>query len=103
MRGTMLQRQGRIGFYGEVRGQEASVVGCGSALDKDDWVFPALREGLIMLMRGYPLDRFVAAMASDDVQAVLAETARFNWHRSAIVALLRQPGIKSILLRSLFR
>ncbi|MBW3582537.1 MAG: 3-methyl-2-oxobutanoate dehydrogenase [Euryarchaeota archaeon] len=56
-----LQRAGRIGFYGEVRGQEAGAVGCGMALRDDDWVFPALREGIIMLMRGFPLDQYVAA------------------------------------------
>ena len=49
------------------------------------------------------LDRFVEAVGSDDVRTVIAQTARFNWHRSAIVAILRQPRIKTILLRSLFR
>lgn len=49
------------------------------------------------------LDTFVRACASDDVQAVIAQTARFNWHRSLILALLRQRGIKSTLLRSLLR
>ncbi len=48
-------------------------------------------------------DAFVAALASDDVQAVIRQTARFNWHRSVVMALLRQAGVKSILLRSLFR
>lgn len=71
-------------------------------------LMPEIRTGLrfrrlLASLSDRELDRFVAAMASDDVQAVLAETARFNWHRSAIVALLRQPGIKSILLRSVFR
>ncbi|MBI1735072.1 MAG: NAD(P)/FAD-dependent oxidoreductase [Candidatus Rokubacteria bacterium] len=49
------------------------------------------------------LDTFVRACASDDVQAVINQTARFNWHRSLILALLRQRGIKSTLLRSLLR
>ena len=49
------------------------------------------------------LDTFVQACASDDVQAVINQTARFNWHRSLILALLRQRGIKSTLLRSLLR
>lgn len=49
------------------------------------------------------LDRFVEAAGSEDVRAVVARTARFNWHRSVIMAVLRQPGIKAILLRSLFR
>ena len=49
------------------------------------------------------LDQFVRAIASDDVRAVIDQCARFNWHRSVILALLKQPGIKSVLLRSLFR
>jgi pyruvate dehydrogenase E1 component alpha subunit/2-oxoisovalerate dehydrogenase E1 component alpha subunit len=55
-----IQRQGRIGFYGEVKGQEATPIATGFAVEKDDWVFPALREGAIMLVRGFPLDRYVA-------------------------------------------
>lgn len=62
-----LQRAGRIGFYGEVRGQEASVVGCGTPLAPQDWVFPALREGTIMLMRGYPLVNFIASNFGNDL------------------------------------
>ena len=57
-----LQRMGRIGFFGSARGQEASVVGSGAALEPSDWVFPALRENGIMLLRGYPLDRYFAHM-----------------------------------------
>ncbi|MBM4439454.1 MAG: NAD(P)/FAD-dependent oxidoreductase [Candidatus Rokubacteria bacterium] len=49
------------------------------------------------------LDAFVRALASDDVRGVIERTARFNWHRDVILALVRQSGIKSILLRSLFR
>lgn len=56
----LVQRQGRIGFYGEVKGQEATPIATGFALRADDWVFPALREGAIMLVRGFPLDTYVA-------------------------------------------
>lgn len=49
------------------------------------------------------LDAFVRALGSDDVRAVIDRTAKFNWHRNVILALVRQPGIKSLLLRSLFR
>ncbi len=55
-----LQRQGRIGFYGAATGQEAAVIGSGAALRGGDWVFPALREGGVALLRGYSLDRYVA-------------------------------------------
>src|SRR5215213_4203565 len=36
-----LQRQGRIGFYGEARGQEAAIVGSAAALASGDWIVPA--------------------------------------------------------------
>jgi pyruvate dehydrogenase E1 component alpha subunit len=55
-----MQRQGRIGFYGGVRGQEAIAVAAGLAVREDDWVFPALREQAIMLVRGFPLHTFLA-------------------------------------------
>lgn len=57
-----LQRMGRIGFFGSARGQEASVIGSGAALAPEDWVFPALRENGIMLLRGFPLDKYFAHM-----------------------------------------
>jgi len=50
-----LQRQGRIGFYGSCYGQEAATLASAAALRPDDWIFPALREGGAMLLRGYPL------------------------------------------------
>jgi len=55
-----LQRQGRIGFYGTASGEEAAVVGSGAPLQPDDWIFPALRQGAVALMRGMPLEVFVA-------------------------------------------
>lgn len=55
-----LQRQGRIGFYGTASGEEAAVVGSAFALGESDWVFPALRQGVAALMRGMPLEVFVA-------------------------------------------
>jgi digeranylgeranylglycerophospholipid reductase len=49
------------------------------------------------------LDTLVHALAADDVQEVIRVSARFNWHRDVILALVRQPGIASLLFRSLFR
>src|SRR4051812_3480875 len=37
-----LQRQGRVGFYGEAKGQEAAVIGAAAALEPSDWLVPAL-------------------------------------------------------------
>ncbi len=56
----VLQRQGRVGFYGPCTGQEAVPIACGFAVAENDWVFPALREQAIMLVRGFPLRQFIA-------------------------------------------
>lgn len=55
-----LQRQGRIGFYGEAMGQEAAVVGSAAASQPQDWIVPALREAGVGLYRGMPLDSYLA-------------------------------------------
>ncbi len=57
-----LQRQGRIGFYGEARGQEAAIVGSAAALERDDWIVPALREAGVGLFRGMSLRQYVAQL-----------------------------------------
>jgi pyruvate dehydrogenase E1 component alpha subunit/2-oxoisovalerate dehydrogenase E1 component alpha subunit len=56
----VLQRQGRVGFYGACTGQEAVPIATGLVAEKDDWVYPALREQSVMLVRGFPLDAFIA-------------------------------------------
>jgi pyruvate dehydrogenase E1 component alpha subunit len=55
-----LQRQGRIGFYGEALGQEAAIVGAAAASEPDDWIVPALREAGVGLFRGMTLDSYIA-------------------------------------------
>jgi pyruvate dehydrogenase E1 component alpha subunit len=66
----LLQRQGRVGFYGASQGQEAVPIATGLVVEKDDWVFPALREQSVMLVRGFPLRSFIAQVFgnSGDVQ-----------------------------------
>ena len=56
----LLQRQGRVGFYGACTGQEATPIGTALAIEPGDWVFPALRESVMMLVRGFPLTEYVA-------------------------------------------
>ena len=58
-RAFSLQRQGRLGTFSPVHGQEASVVGSACALDPArDWVVPQYRELPAMLRQGYTLERF---------------------------------------------
>src|SRR4051794_25976222 len=53
-----LQRQGRLGTFSPVNGEEAAVVGSAWALDPArDWVVPQYRELPAMLRQGYTLVR----------------------------------------------
>ena len=54
-RAMMLQRQGRMGTYAPIWGQEACQVGSAAVLQKGDWVFPAFRELGAALMMGISL------------------------------------------------
>jgi pyruvate dehydrogenase E1 component alpha subunit len=57
-RAVLLQRQGRLGTYAPIWGQEACQVGSTYALQKGDWVFPAFREIGATLMMGISLKNF---------------------------------------------
>jgi pyruvate dehydrogenase E1 component alpha subunit len=50
-----LQRQGRIGTFAPIKGQEASQIGAVAALQPEDWVVPAFRETAAAIYRGAPL------------------------------------------------
>ncbi|MFQ5428575.1 MAG: pyruvate dehydrogenase (acetyl-transferring) E1 component subunit alpha [Thermodesulfobacteriota bacterium] len=50
-----LQREGRLGTYASILGQEASETGSALALEADDWIFPSFRETGVYISRGYPL------------------------------------------------
>jgi 2-oxoisovalerate dehydrogenase E1 component alpha subunit len=49
-----LQRQGQLGLYASLLGQEAAQVGTAYALGDPDWVFPSYRELAAGLVRGLP-------------------------------------------------
>jgi pyruvate dehydrogenase E1 component alpha subunit len=62
---TALQRQGRVGFYGAATGQEAVSVAAGLVTRPEDWIFPGLREQLIALVRGHPIQTYVHHLFAD--------------------------------------
>ena len=74
----------------------------GAELGSDLRVSTWLRQFLVRCSDG-EIDGLIRALASDSVQAVINRTARFNRHRNVILALLREPGIAGLLLKSLFR
>ena len=58
-----LQRQGRIGTFAPIKGQEASQVGAAATLRKSDWMVPSFRETAAMLMRGWPIEKLLLLFA----------------------------------------
>ncbi|EPZ43017.1 pyruvate dehydrogenase (acetyl-transferring) E1 component subunit alpha [Alicyclobacillus acidoterrestris] len=54
-RAIKLTRQGRLGFYAPVSGQEASMIGSEFATEKEDFVVPGYRDLPQSLYHGYPL------------------------------------------------
>jgi len=54
-----LQRQGRIGTFAPVTGQEAAQLGTVAPLRASDWMAPAFREAAAELWRGRSLESFI--------------------------------------------
>lgn len=54
-RAVSLGRQGRLGFYAPVSGQEASMIGSQSALVKEDFILPGYRDIPQIVWHGLPL------------------------------------------------
>ncbi len=61
-----LQREGRIGTYPSIYGQEASQVGSALALDTEDWVFPTFRESGVLVALGYPMELLLRYWMGDE-------------------------------------
>lgn len=67
-RAFSLQRQGRLGTFSPVTGQEASVVGSAWALDPArDWVVPQYRELPAMLRQGHTLEKVLLYLMGNPV------------------------------------
>ncbi len=62
-RALSLQRQGRIGTYAPISGQEAVQVVSALCLSEDEWMFPTYRDYAAMYVHGMPLrDLFLYPM-----------------------------------------
>lgn len=51
-----LQREGRLGTFAPVKGQEAAQLGSISAINERDWYVPSYRETACALWRGIPME-----------------------------------------------
>lgn len=65
-RALNLQREGRLGTYASILGQEASQIGSALACEKSDWIFPSFRETGVLIARGYPLPMLFQYWSGDE-------------------------------------
>jgi len=65
-RAVALQREGRLGTYPPIMGQEAAQVGSALALSPADWIFPSFREMGVHLTLGYPPAQLLQYWTGDE-------------------------------------
>jgi len=65
-RAVNLQRQGRMGTYPPMAGQEAAQVGSAHALADRDWIFPSYREHAASHLHGVALDDILRYWMGDE-------------------------------------
>jgi pyruvate dehydrogenase E1 component alpha subunit len=65
-RAVALQREGRLGTYPPMIGQEAAQVGSAFAFSSEDWIFPSFRELGVHLTLGYPIPQLFQYWTGDE-------------------------------------
>jgi pyruvate dehydrogenase E1 component alpha subunit len=61
-----LQRQGRLGTYASVKGQEACQIPSAMQLQQEDLIVPAFREHGVFITKGLPLEMLFQAWSGDE-------------------------------------
>ena len=68
-----LQRQGRIGTFAPIKGQEASQLGAVATLEESDWLFPSFREMAAENWRGKSLESVLLTYGGYNEGSVIPE------------------------------
>jgi pyruvate dehydrogenase E1 component alpha subunit len=90
-RATALQRQGRLGTFGPVKGHEAAVMGAALALDPAlDWIVPYYRDLPALVRHGYPLEGLLAKYMGKPAGSRIPDGVRVLPPQIAIAAQLPQ-------------
>jgi pyruvate dehydrogenase E1 component alpha subunit len=71
-----LQREGRLGTYPPLEGQEACQVGSALALADTDWIVPSFRELAATLVRGVPLETILLYWMGNEEGSRIPRTYR---------------------------
>jgi pyruvate dehydrogenase E1 component alpha subunit len=83
---TALQRQGELGLWASLLGQEAAQIGAGRALRDQDMVFPTYREHGVAWCRDVDLLALLGLYRGTAVGAIAPESANFNMYTIVIGA-----------------
>lgn len=104
----ILQRQGRMGTYSSIRGQEAAQYGLGLAMGGDDWLVPAFREHGLLEMRGLPMHIVYAYWRGDERGCAIPEPLKMlpvavpvgsQWlHAAGLGTALRLKGDAGVVV-----
>lgn len=68
-----LQREGRLGTYASILGQEATQVGSAFALQTSDWMTPSFREPGVSIVRGLPMRMIFQYWSGDERGSLIPE------------------------------
>ncbi len=68
-----LQREGRLGTYASILGQEATQVGSAFALQSSDWMIPSFREPAVSIIRGLPMRMIFQYWSGDERGSLIPE------------------------------
>ncbi len=71
-----LQRQGRIGTFAPIKGQEASQLGAVAVLNSQDWLVPAFRETAAEIWRGKPMENVLLLFSGYNEGGQIDDTLR---------------------------
>lgn len=61
-----LQRQGRIGTFAQIKGQEGIQVGASFAMQRQDWLVPSFREWAAHITLKFPMQKILQSMSGDE-------------------------------------
>ena len=61
-----LQRQGRIGTFAQILGQEAIQTGSAFALKDTDWIVPSFRTEGVFITKGHPIENIYQVWGGDE-------------------------------------
>jgi pyruvate dehydrogenase E1 component alpha subunit len=71
-----LQRQGKMGTFAPIKGQEASQIGAVAVLEDEDWMVPSFREMAAEVWRGKPMEDMLLVFSGFNEGSRVPEKSR---------------------------